>query len=290
MQKGTVQRLRNALQRKINTWKRIQTLYTPAVQLIESRVELPSRSAPGMINPEDSHLWLPSALCSNPIPCDARLLATNANTRAQNALSRVEARATAAADKYRAAHTALSSLAHVLGKVGWDHKYKVLARKDDIHGMSVPKRGESEGRRQLSWIWLVEGVGDDENEIVQDSLRVEWCKARARSMQWAEEVELLQEEMRRVSCFLRWHASWWNKKTLECTRGTAADIEGLGAYAYHQARLRDDLADCFENKWAAYCPLTAAGYDTMYPAVSASETMMANEAELDLYLPELPLP
>ena len=109
-------------------------------------------------------------------------------------------------------------------------------------------------------------------------------------MRWAEEVELLQEEMRRVSCFLRWHASWWNKKTLECTRGTAADIEGLGAYAYRQARLRDDLADCFENKWAAYCPLTAAGYDTMYPAVSASETMMANEAELDLYLPELPLP
>ncbi|KAG2031014.1 hypothetical protein BDR03DRAFT_1016548, partial [Suillus americanus] len=327
MQKGAVQRLWNALQHKIDTWKRIQTLYTPAVQLIESRVELPSRSAPGMINPEDSHLWLPSALCSNPIPCDARLLATewelrhaqagdaleeirqslclrdymytfkrdwirgqSANTRAQNALSRVEARATAAADKYCAAHTALSSLAHVLGKVGWDHKYKVLARKDDICGMSVPKRGESEGRRQLSWIWLVEGVGDDENEIVQDSLRVEWCKARARSMRWAEEVELLQEEMRRVSCFLRWHASWWNKKTLECTRGTAADIEGLGAYAYRQARLRDDLADCFENKWAAYCPLTAAGYDTMYPAVSASETMMANEAELDLYLPELPLP
>jgi len=206
MQMGTVQRLRNALQRKIDTWKRIQTLYTPAVQLIESRVESPSRSAPDMINPEDSQLWLPSALCSKPIPCNARLLATewelrhaqagdaleeirqslrlrdymytfkkdwirgqSANTRAQNALSRVEARATAAADKYRAAHTALSSLANVLGKVAWDHKYKVLERKDDIRGMSVPKRGESEGRRQLSWIWLVEGVGDDEDEVVQDS-------------------------------------------------------------------------------------------------------------------------
>ncbi|KAG2028544.1 hypothetical protein BDR03DRAFT_1019659 [Suillus americanus] len=103
--------------------------------------------------------------------------------------------------------------------------------------MSVPKRGESEGQRQVSWIWLVEGVGDDEDEVVQDSLRVEWCKARARSMQWAEEVELLQEEH---------------------TLGTAANIEGLGAYAYRQAQLRDDLANCFENKWAAHLPLTTA--------------------------------
>jgi hypothetical protein len=204
-QMGTVQRLRNALQRKIDTWKRIQTLYTPAVQLLESRFESPSHSTSDIIKPEDSQLWLPSALCSKPIHCNERLLATewelryaqagdaleeirqylrlrdymytfkrdwlrgqSANTRAQNALSHVEGRATAAAEKYRAAHTALSSLAHVLRKVGWDHKYKVLERKNDIRGMSVPKRGESEGRRQLSWIWLVEGVGDDEDEVVQD--------------------------------------------------------------------------------------------------------------------------
>ncbi|KAG0698806.1 hypothetical protein DFH29DRAFT_983758 [Suillus ampliporus] len=280
-QMGTVQRLRNALQRKIDTWKHIQTLYTPAVQLLESRAEPPSHSTSDIIKPEDFQLWLPSALCSKPIPCSARLLETEwelryaqagdaleeirqylrlrdyiANTRAQNALSRVEARATAAAEKYRAAHTALSSLAHMLRKVGWDHKYQVLDRKNDIRGMSVPKQGESEGQRQLSWIWLVEGVGDDEDEVIQDSLRVEWCKARARSMRWAEEVELLQEEMRRVSCFLRWHASWWSTKIVEHTLGTAADNEGLGAYACCQAQLRDNLADCFENKWAAHLPLT----------------------------------
>ncbi|KAG2035513.1 hypothetical protein BDR03DRAFT_934885 [Suillus americanus] len=272
-QMGTVQRQRNALQCKLilgSTFK----LSTPL------QAEQPSRSTSDVIKPEDSQLWLPSTLCSKPIPCNARLLKTewelryaqagdaleeirqylclrdymytfkrdwllgqSANTRAQNALSRIEARATAAAEKYRAAHTALSSLAHVLGKVGWDHKYRVLDRKNDICGMSVPKRGESEGRRQLSWIWLVEGVEDDEDEVIQDSLRVEWCKARARYMQWAEEVELLQEEMRRVSCFLRWHTSWWSTKIMECT-----------------------LAD------------------------SAPESMAANEAELDLYLPELPLP
>jgi hypothetical protein len=101
-------------------------------------------------------------------------------------------------------------------------------------------------------------------------------------MRWAEEVELLQEEMCRVTCFLRWHASWWNQKIAEQMLGTtAANDEGLGAYAYRQARLRDDLADCFENKWAVHLPLTAA-CNTMCPADS--------EANLDLYLPELPLP
>ncbi|KAG2028860.1 hypothetical protein BDR03DRAFT_1019255 [Suillus americanus] len=208
----------------------------------------------------------------------------SANTRAQNAVSRVEARATAAAEKYCAAHMALLSLAHVLGKVGWDHKHQVLDRKNDIRGMSVPKRGESEGQRQLSWIWLVEGVGDDEDEVIQDT--------RARSMRWAEEVGLLQEEMRRVSCFLRWHASWWSMKIVECTLGTAADNEGLGTYACYQAQLRDDLADCFEKKWAAHHPLTVADTrcNNMRSADSAPKSMAASEAELDLYLPELPLP
>ncbi|KAG2750254.1 hypothetical protein P692DRAFT_20421062 [Suillus brevipes Sb2] len=55
---------------------------------------------------------------------------------------------------------------------------------------------------------LVVGVGDDQDETIQDSLRIEWC--RAQSMRWAEEVELLHEEMRRVLQFLRWHAAWWH--------------------------------------------------------------------------------
>jgi hypothetical protein len=111
-------------------------------------------------------------------------------------------------------------------------------------------------------------------------------------MRWAEEVGLLQEEMRRVSCFLRWHASWWNTKIVERTLGTAADNEGLGAYACRQAQLRDNLADCFEKKWAAHHPLTVADTrcNNMRSVDSAPESMAASEAELDLYLPELPLP
>ncbi|OAX33799.1 hypothetical protein K503DRAFT_794391 [Rhizopogon vinicolor AM-OR11-026] len=230
----------------------VQALYTPTVQLLNSRSESSSQAVE--ITPEDAKLFLPSTMQTESMPCNMRLetiedwvCGQSTNTRARNSLSRVEAKASTAAEKYRAAHLALSSLAPVLGKVGWNVKYKVLDKKDDVRGMSVPKNGESEGRRQLSWIWLVEGVGDDQDEVVQDSLRVEWCKARARSMRWAEEVELLNEEMRRVLQFLRWHASWWNELGRARTLSTAADNEGLVAYARCQAQLRHDLADHFQT-------------------------------------------
>ncbi|KAG1879783.1 hypothetical protein F4604DRAFT_1679368 [Suillus subluteus] len=292
---AAIQQLRNALQHKIDAWKRIQMLYTPEVQLLESTINTPSRHMSDIITPEDANLWLPSALCSKSMVPNARLVSTewelwyaqagdaleeiqqslrmcgymysfkwdwirgqSANTCMQNTLSHVEAKTAAAADKYCTAHTALSSLAPVVGKIGWDNTFKVLDRNNDVHGMSVPKHGESEGRRQLSWIWLVEGVGDDADEAIQDGLRLplKWCKARARAARWVEEVELLQEEMRRMVCFLRWHAGWWKNKVGECTLIIAGDnesliaYESLVAYARRQAQLRHDLADCFDRIWA----------------------------------------
>ncbi|KAG2122502.1 hypothetical protein DEU56DRAFT_873615 [Suillus clintonianus] len=287
-QKSTIQHQRNSLQRKIDAWKRVQALYTPAVQLLHSDSFQPSLDP---ITPEDAKLYLPSTMSAKSIRCDPRLQATewelrfaqagdaleelrqslrlrdhmytfkrdwvrgqSANTRAQNALTRVVAKASAAADKYRAAHGALSALAPSLRVVGWNRKYKELDKKDDVRGMSAPQKGVSEGRRQLSWIWMVEGVGDDQDEAIQDSLRVEWCKARARSMRWAEEVELLHEEMRRVLQFLRWYAGWWYEKGQDCTHGGTADSDNEGpvAYALRQAQLRHDLADHFEKMWMAH--------------------------------------
>lgn len=200
-QKTVLVRQQNALQRKVDAWKGVQLLYTPAAQFLSLRME--TVGIPD--NPEDIKLFLPSLLTADTISCSPHLLTIewelriaqagdaldeirqslrlcdymytfkrnwirgqSANTRAQNALSRVEARAAAAADRYRAAHAALSSLAPVLNKVGWNVKLRSLNNKDDVRGMTVPRKGESEGRRQLSWIWVVEGVGDDEDEVVQD--------------------------------------------------------------------------------------------------------------------------
>ncbi|KAG2336247.1 hypothetical protein BDR05DRAFT_978823 [Suillus weaverae] len=226
-QKTILIRQQNALQRKVEAWKRVQLLYTPAAQLLSSRMETGGNPD----NPEDIKLFLPSSLTADTASCRDTLdeirqslrlrdymytfkcnwiHGQSANTHAQNALGRVEARAAAAAEKYCVAHAALSSLAPALNKVGWNFKFCSLNNKDDVRGMTVPRKGESEGRRQLLWIWVVEGVGDDEDEVVQDGLRVKWCKARARMMHWKEEIELLEEEMHQVLQFLQWHALWWD--------------------------------------------------------------------------------
>ena len=47
------------------------------------------------------------------------------------------------------------------------------------------------------------------DQEVDDSMRVEWGKARARAHRWTEETVLLQEEMRRVVAFFEWKARWW---------------------------------------------------------------------------------
>jgi hypothetical protein len=41
------------------------------------------------------------------------------------------------------------------------------------------------------------------------AVRVEWAHAKAWKMRWQEEVELLQEEMRRTLQYLEWQAVWW---------------------------------------------------------------------------------
>lgn len=196
-------RQQNTLRRKVDAWKQVQLLYTPAAQLLASRME----TVDNPDRPEDAKLFLPSSLTAQ--TCSTHLLTIEwelriaqagdalneirrslrlrdymysfkrtwirgqrANTRAQNALSRVEARTAAAVEKYCATHAALSALAPVLGKVGWNVRFRSLNNKDDVRGMTAPKRGESEGRRQLSWIWLVEGVGEDKDEVVQDGMVV----------------------------------------------------------------------------------------------------------------------
>jgi hypothetical protein len=94
-------------------------------------------------------------------------------------------------------------------------------------------------------------------------------------MRWAEETELLQEEMRRVLCFLRWQADWWHEKgAIPLSRNE----EGLVAYAGRQAQLRKDLADCFEKMWKVHLEPNASTVST--PATVAH----ANLPDLDIPL------
>jgi hypothetical protein len=69
-------------------------------------------------------------------------------------------------------------------------------------------------------------------------------------MRWKEEIDLVQEEMRRVLAYLTYRAAWWDDRvgkrsnvphTLQC---------GISAYAKQQAWICRDLHERFQHNWA----------------------------------------
>ncbi|KAF8171891.1 hypothetical protein BJ912DRAFT_1025110 [Pholiota molesta] len=177
------------------------------------------------------------------------------NTRSSATINTTQAKIIYAATKYRIARAALLQLASKSGidKVcppNWQENLKEL-RDQDLRGMSEGLTGQTEGRRTLSWIWLAEGVKEGEdNEQMHEALRIEWCHMRARVMRWSEEVQLLQEEMRRVLAFLEWQSEWWRKCGGDLSHVVDPVIkEGMIAYRERQASIRLALRDRFQNLW-----------------------------------------
>lgn len=81
------------------------------------------------------------------------------------------------------------------------------------------------------------------------ALRVEWCKARARSLRWKEEVLLLCEELRRIKAFSQWKANWWRDQ-VNRRDGLSVELqEGLRAYALQHAKFEDDRAALVGARW-----------------------------------------
>ena len=84
-------------------------------------------------------------------------------------------------------------------------------------------------------------------------------------MRYAEEVELLLEEMRRVLAFLKWDKDRWKRRAEEAPQRvhntahpptpsaspekTAALEEGLRAYALRQVGVCQRLLDAFSQQW-----------------------------------------
>ncbi|KAJ7704636.1 hypothetical protein B0H14DRAFT_2647595 [Mycena olivaceomarginata] len=87
----------------------------------------------------------------------------------------------------------------------------------------------------MSWIWTAPGAFDNEEGRLHDSIRVEWCRARARKVRWSEEVMLLREEMRRVLRYLAWQGVWWRAHALLRSDVSRSITAGIEAYALKQA-------------------------------------------------------
>lgn len=80
-------------------------------------------------------------------------------------------------------------------------------------------------------------------------LRVEWLKCRARAQRWAEEVALLEEEMRRCVSFCHWKAHWWSQRSERLSTADPSLTEGLVAYAAEQITFEQRRASMWEQKW-----------------------------------------
>ena len=104
-----------------------------------------------------------------------------------------------AAQKY---HVAWHALCALDPNGSWLEWLKELKAKDvSGPGKDPDDSTASNSHYEPSWIWLVQHssssgsemhIGEDE---FNESMCVEWAKARARMMRWKEELMLVQEEM-----------------------------------------------------------------------------------------------
>ncbi|KAJ7215151.1 hypothetical protein C8J57DRAFT_1440578 [Mycena rebaudengoi] len=205
-----------------------------------------------------------------------------AYTRSQGKIESLNEQVRRAAERYRG---------RVLQNNQWEVALRPLA-ETDVRGMprahfgdearqaaTRAKKGKGKGRgveeprtkrrkvvayKALSWIWLAqkraptatEAMEREEGEenVSAEALRIEWAKTRARSLRWSEEVQLLEEEMRRIVQYLEWQANWWTMRVgLREDKIDERQQEGDRAYALRQASLKRSLAASFAKKWE---PLT----------------------------------
>lgn len=181
-------------------------------------------------------------------------------TRMQELYARFRAKEHRAVNRYRAAHTAM----HALEPNGdWAVTFQPLL---DKHLRGPRKQDDnvgepaSEGRYQISWIWLTLGANRDATNATQPatadefsiSMRTEWARSRARAHRWEEEETLLLEEMRRVVVFFTWRAVWWCDQAGR-REGISVRLDrGLAIYARRQAAVFEGLATRCGVRWYAY--------------------------------------
>jgi hypothetical protein len=138
------------------------------------------------------------------------------------------------------------------------------------------------------------GFGLDENADSRAALRIEWARTRALGLRNTEEVDILEEEMRRTPVYLYWRADWWEGKKDHSGDTQRPDLlsdpqqmEGHDAYTMRQARILRTIATRFESKWVGMPAELAAGRaevavaERVAAAARAAEEEDSSEAEED---------
>ncbi|KAN0118878.1 hypothetical protein V8E52_004650 [Russula decolorans] len=164
---------RNVLRRRLNIWMDARNLYYIPLISEDHAAISPAESSHPQTMPVDSLSELRRLLRITMGLRDYKVKqigpSQRAGTRARNLINRFKDKLSRCAERYRAARNALLAL-DPMGEWG-----KRLQELKNEH-IRAPGRsdGESEGFRQVSWIWMV----------ARRCLQCEWVKSKARADRW----------------------------------------------------------------------------------------------------------
>ncbi|KAJ7500344.1 hypothetical protein B0H11DRAFT_1714858 [Mycena galericulata] len=184
------------------------------------------------------------------------------NMRSQDKIAALNDQIRRTAAQYRVARSALEVLGPKVKRKEWAWTLLEL-KEDDVRGLPQSKAKKPRAEREISWIWVARGVqydpGDD--AAMNEAVRIEWAKVRARCLRWGEEVDLLEEEMGRVGRFFIWRSSWWREQVGRRKLPEGPQLEGETAYALRQAAIQKQLGDGFAHEWTTLPELIRRGRD-----------------------------
>ncbi|KAK0234782.1 hypothetical protein EDD85DRAFT_774334, partial [Armillaria nabsnona] len=107
-----------------------------------------------------------------------------------------------------------------------------------------------EGHCIMLWIWLVEGgLRDGSEKDMIEAVRAGWLKSYAPVLQWSEELQLVEEEMRWVQVSLAQKVDWWEKRCGSWQPLTPQSLEGIVVYADKQVTLICRFVVSFSMLW-----------------------------------------
>ena len=157
-----------------------------------------------------------------------------------------------AAQKYHVAWHALS----ILDPNGlWLSRLKEL-KEEDICGPGKDSNDPSTSRYVPSWIWLVPCVSESSNaetslgeEEFNDSMHVEWAKARVHMKRWDEELLIVQEEMRWVIVYHGWKVAWWQDCSSLQNNDDSTILDVVSGYAHKQVAICIHMAEQCAIYW-----------------------------------------
>ena len=185
LQSAEINEQRGVLHRQIRKWQLVQTFYLPAVSAWrageftddgdvvhakDTLLYLPSGCPSTMAIPEDlvaMEIRMRIAQADDALTELRRLLrissglwqykrtqvgpSQRAGTRARSLISRFKDKIDRCADRYRAARRALVSLDPQGAE--WSQRFREL-KAEHVKGPRRTEEDKSEGRRELSWIWM----------------------------------------------------------------------------------------------------------------------------------------